>query len=342
MLHPLEEPRRRVRDRAAVGARGPGGRLDRLHPRVRRPDPPVGAAARYRVLGTDGFGRSDYRRALRRFFEVDRHYVAVAALKELADDGAIEPPAGAGGDRALRDRPRRADADHRMSATGAVSVEVPDIGDFDDVPVIEILVSPGDTVAVDDPLLTLESDKATMDVPAPFAGHGRRAAREGRRPRLPGHAAADAGADRATAPASAGAAQPADAVEAPTRAPTAVRASAAEPRAGLPPGARAGANGGGPVYASPSVRRLARELGVDLHAGDRQRPQGPDHQGRRPALGVAAPAGAGCAPAAGRPGSGPRSAAMAVGRLREVRRRRARRSARGSSGSRRRTWPATG
>jgi len=49
-------------------------------------------------------------------------------------------------------------------------VRVPDIGDFTDVPVIEIHVSPGDEVAVEDPLVTLESDKATMDVPAPFAG----------------------------------------------------------------------------------------------------------------------------------------------------------------------------
>jgi dihydrolipoamide dehydrogenase len=49
-------------------------------------------------------------------------------------------------------------------------VRVPDIGDFDAVPVIEILVSVGDSVAVEDPLVTLESDKATMDVPAPFAG----------------------------------------------------------------------------------------------------------------------------------------------------------------------------
>jgi len=49
-------------------------------------------------------------------------------------------------------------------------VRVPDIGDFDDVPVIEILVSVGDEVAAEDPLVTLESDKATMDVPAPFAG----------------------------------------------------------------------------------------------------------------------------------------------------------------------------
>jgi dihydrolipoyl dehydrogenase len=51
-----------------------------------------------------------------------------------------------------------------------VEVKVPDIGDFADVPVIEVLVSEGDTVAQEDPLITLESDKATMDVPAPAAG----------------------------------------------------------------------------------------------------------------------------------------------------------------------------
>src|SRR3954447_17431088 len=49
-------------------------------------------------------------------------------------------------------------------------VLVPDIGDFADVPVIEVMVSPGDTVAEEDPLVTLESDKATMDVPSPFGG----------------------------------------------------------------------------------------------------------------------------------------------------------------------------
>ncbi|HET9094834.1 MAG TPA: dihydrolipoyl dehydrogenase [Solirubrobacteraceae bacterium] len=51
-----------------------------------------------------------------------------------------------------------------------VEVKVPDIGDFSDVPIIEILVAPGDSVAPEDPLVTLESDKATMDVPSPFAG----------------------------------------------------------------------------------------------------------------------------------------------------------------------------
>ncbi|HJY25550.1 MAG TPA: biotin/lipoyl-containing protein, partial [Actinomycetes bacterium] len=49
-------------------------------------------------------------------------------------------------------------------------VEVPDIGDFADIPIIEIHVGSGDTVDVDDPLITLESDKATMDVPSPAAG----------------------------------------------------------------------------------------------------------------------------------------------------------------------------
>jgi dihydrolipoamide dehydrogenase len=52
----------------------------------------------------------------------------------------------------------------------AIEVHVPDIGDFSEVPVIDVLVHPGDTVAVEDPLITLESDKATMDVPSPVAG----------------------------------------------------------------------------------------------------------------------------------------------------------------------------
>src|SRR6185312_3260790 len=52
----------------------------------------------------------------------------------------------------------------------ATDVKVPDIGDFRDVPVIEVLVKPGDKVKAEDPLVTLESDKATMDVPAPTAG----------------------------------------------------------------------------------------------------------------------------------------------------------------------------
>ncbi len=54
--------------------------------------------------------------------------------------------------------------------SGAHEVRVPDLGDFADVEIVEVLVTPGDTVAVEDPLITLETDKAAMDVPAPVAG----------------------------------------------------------------------------------------------------------------------------------------------------------------------------
>ncbi len=61
---------------------------------------------RFKVLGTDGFGRSDYRRKLRSFFEVDRRHVALAALKALADDQLLPSKTRGGSDQALRDRPR--------------------------------------------------------------------------------------------------------------------------------------------------------------------------------------------------------------------------------------------
>jgi pyruvate dehydrogenase E1 component len=88
MLHPLEEPRRPYVD-ACLGERaGPvvaATDYVRAYPDQIRPFVP----RRYRVLGTDGFGRSDYRRTLRSFFEVDRGYVALAALSALAADGAV-------------------------------------------------------------------------------------------------------------------------------------------------------------------------------------------------------------------------------------------------------------
>jgi pyruvate dehydrogenase E2 component (dihydrolipoamide acetyltransferase) len=153
-----------------------------------------------------------------------------------------------------------------MSATDVVSVEVPDIGDFEDVPVIEILVSAGDKVAVDDPLLTLESDKATMDVPAPFAGTiGELQVKVGDRvsqgtPLLTIAPEGDAPAGtKAAAAADDGAPDE-------TAAPDAVQ-SAAAAEAQAPPVEQPQAppaDGKHPVYASPAVRRLARERGVDL------------------------------------------------------------------------------
>ena len=69
-----------------------------------------------------------------------------------------------------------------------IEIRVPDIGDFKDVPIIEVHVKPGEKVNAEDPLITLESDKATMDVPAPAAGRdGGRGAGQDRRPGLRGH-----------------------------------------------------------------------------------------------------------------------------------------------------------
>ncbi len=89
MLHPLEEQRQTYvsrcladRGRAVVAATD---YIRAFADQIRQWVP-----VPYRVLGTDGFGRSDFRRALRRFFEVDRHYVTVAALKQLADIGAVD------------------------------------------------------------------------------------------------------------------------------------------------------------------------------------------------------------------------------------------------------------
>ncbi len=90
MLHPLEKPRVPYVASALADRRGPviasTDYLRAVPDQIRQWVP-----ARYRTLGTDGYGRSDSRRALRRFFEVDRHYVAVAALRELAAEGTIEP-----------------------------------------------------------------------------------------------------------------------------------------------------------------------------------------------------------------------------------------------------------
>jgi pyruvate dehydrogenase E2 component (dihydrolipoamide acetyltransferase) len=157
-----------------------------------------------------------------------------------------------------------------MSATDLISVEVPDIGDFDAVPVIEILVSAGDTVAVDDPLVTLESDKATMDVPAPFAGVvkelrvklGDKVSQGAELLTLEASGNGAVGGTRAAAVESEAAPNEA---AAPDAVAAAIEAEASD-GGGAPAPAPAAGPGDGPVYASPSVRRLARERGIDLSA----------------------------------------------------------------------------
>jgi pyruvate dehydrogenase E2 component (dihydrolipoamide acetyltransferase) len=144
-----------------------------------------------------------------------------------------------------------------------IDVKVPDIGDFKDVPIIEILVKPGDTVKADDPLVSLESDKATMDVPSPSAGKiaeivakvGDKVAMGSLILRL------EAAGDAPAAPA-----PKAEAAKAP--APEAKEAAAATPAPApaeaAPKAAPAAAADFSGVFAGPAVRRLARELDIDL------------------------------------------------------------------------------
>jgi pyruvate dehydrogenase E1 component len=89
MLHPGAEPRRSYVEECLAGR--PAGPVIAATDYVRSYADQIRAfvPGPYRVLGTDGYGRSDYRRNLRRFFEVDRHYVALAALTALAGQGAI-------------------------------------------------------------------------------------------------------------------------------------------------------------------------------------------------------------------------------------------------------------
>ncbi|HXY06081.1 MAG TPA: dihydrolipoyllysine-residue acetyltransferase [Burkholderiaceae bacterium] len=166
-----------------------------------------------------------------------------------------------------------------------VEIRVPDIGDFKDVEVIELLVKPGDAVAPEQSLITVESDKASMEIPSSAAGVVREL-----KLRL-GDKVSEGSVilllEEPTAPASAGAAVPPSVPAASGGPPPAAGASAAPEASevqGAPPAAaasptstafavemgarppseRAPVIGAGPAHATPSVRRTARELGVDL------------------------------------------------------------------------------
>jgi pyruvate dehydrogenase E2 component (dihydrolipoamide acetyltransferase) len=159
------------------------------------------------------------------------------------------------------------------TTTDAIEVKVPDIGDFSDVPVIEIHVAEGDTVAPEDPLVTLESDKATMDVPSPAEGVVQRLAVS------VGDQVSEGALILTLASGDGSAAQPAlderqQAADVQQQEPSprevsqaaaAAAASASTAPAAAPaPAPAAAAAGDGQPHAGPSVRRLARELELDL------------------------------------------------------------------------------
>ena len=147
------------------------------------------------------------------------------------------------------------------AASAIIDVEVPDIGEDGEVDVIEVLVAVGDVIAEEDGLITLETDKATMDVPTPSAGTvvevlintGDKVKQGSLVIRLE---------------TSAGAAAPAEVAQPSVPAPVAAAPQKAAPEAKksspVPHHPQAGNVSKGAIYTSPSIRRIAREFGVDL------------------------------------------------------------------------------
>ena len=155
---------------------------------------------------------------------------------------------------------------------GAVDVKVPDIGDYKDIPVIEILVKVGDTVKVEQSLVTLESDKATMEVPSTVAGVVKAIKVSlGEKVSEGTVVVVVEAAGTAVAPAPARAAAPAAA--SPTPAPVAAPAAAAPAPVAAPSAINEASFS--KAHASPSIRKFARELGVDLC---RVKPTGPKNR----------------------------------------------------------------
>jgi pyruvate dehydrogenase E2 component (dihydrolipoamide acetyltransferase) len=198
-----------------------------------------------------------------------------AAAKPMQGNGAAAPAATPA--PAAAPAPAPAPAPAAATGGGVQEVKVPDIGDYKDVPVIEVAVKVGDRVEKEQSLVTLESDKATMDVPSPAAGVVKElkvkvgdTVSEGTLIVL---LESEAGGAAAPAPAPAAAKQeekPSDAPAAPSPAPTQPSALAQAPviQAGEGGAYRAS-------HASPSVRKFARELGVDV-----SRVQGTGPKGR--------------------------------------------------------------
>ncbi|MDH6165297.1 pyruvate dehydrogenase E2 component (dihydrolipoamide acetyltransferase) [Variovorax boronicumulans] len=163
------------------------------------------------------------------------------------------------------------------AASGPVEVKVPDIGDFKDVAVIELLVKPGDTIAADQSLITVESDKASMEIPSSGAGVLKEL-------KVKVGDTVNIGDLIAILEGSAGAAAPAPA-QAASAAPAAATASAPAPAAASPAPAASPAAAAAPhdpttapsanlPHASPSVRKFARELGVPLEEVKGSGPKG--------------------------------------------------------------------
>ena len=159
-------------------------------------------------------------------------------------------------------------------------VNVPDIGDFDAVDVVEVLVQPGDEIEAEGLIVTLESDKASMEIPAPYAGVVREVVVNVGDKVKTGSPIIKMEVHDSPAPAPAPAVAPPAVPEAP---PPAAQAAPPPPQAAPAPAQEASDDQRRVIHASPAIRRFARELGVDLvqvqGTGRRGRIQKSDVQG---------------------------------------------------------------
>jgi pyruvate dehydrogenase E2 component (dihydrolipoamide acetyltransferase) len=151
-----------------------------------------------------------------------------------------------------------------------IELKVPDLGDFNDVPVIDVLVKPGDRIEKEAPLVTLESEKASMDIPASAAGTIKDVRVKAGDKISKGTVIATIESDAVVTPSVTSAATVVEGQAKPPEAPGKPQDAdeGSKPRMGDRP------KDGGIVHASPAIRRFARELGVDLHGVSGSGPHG--------------------------------------------------------------------
>ncbi|MCU6496853.1 dihydrolipoyllysine-residue acetyltransferase [Rugamonas sp. A1-17] len=178
-----------------------------------------------------------------------------------APAAAAPAPAAAAPAPAPAAAPAPAPAAAPAASAGPVEVKVPDIGDFKEVEVIEVMVKVGDTIKVDQSLLTVESDKASMEIPSSHAGVVKEV-------KIKVGDKVAMGTVVLVVEATGGAAAPAPAAATPAAAAPAAAPAAPSPApaaaAAAPTASQGSVQTGKLAHASPSIRKFARELGVDL------------------------------------------------------------------------------
>ncbi|PUE08855.1 dihydrolipoyllysine-residue acetyltransferase [Limnohabitans sp. T6-5] len=188
---------------------------------------------------------------------------SIVLVVEAAGAPAAPAPAAAPAAAAAAPAPAAVAAAPVAAASGPVQVFVPDIGDFKDVVVIEVMVKPGDTIKVEQSLITVESDKASMEIPSSAAGLLKELkVKVGDTVNIGDLLAVLEGIAAVAAPVvtvAAAVAAPVASAPAAAQAPVAAAAAAVAAPAHAP-----GGNTVGLPHASPSVRKFARELGVPL------------------------------------------------------------------------------